>query len=235
MNGEKGVKAAFDFLYAMRKIETMAPTTQEELDAIKDGILNMACIPDEPEGLYMVETAELPDEHRYGEDALKILYHEEQAKRSDAEQDTVNQINAGFFGGQLFMKIQWLYDDARDFDGKQCSSEFVDKLVQTGQEAVKGNHILPCYVESRLAGKVTDIWREGNEAFAHVELKPWANDEINEYDCKPAFRAMRHGSQSYDDLGDIERLKLIGIDFWKYPAIDGTKIVSESSVGKIEE
>jgi hypothetical protein len=49
MNGEEGVKAAFDFLHAMRKIETMAPTTQEELDVLKDGILNMARIPDEPE------------------------------------------------------------------------------------------------------------------------------------------------------------------------------------------
>ena len=46
MNGEEGVKAAFGFLHAMRKIETMAPTTQEELDAIKEGILNMACVPD---------------------------------------------------------------------------------------------------------------------------------------------------------------------------------------------
>jgi len=95
MNGEEGVKAAFDFLHAMRKIETLPPTTQEEIDAIKDGILNMACIPDEPEGLYMVETAELPEEHQYGEDVLKILYREEQAKRSDAEQDAVNQIIRG--------------------------------------------------------------------------------------------------------------------------------------------
>ena len=42
MYGEEGVKAAFDFLHAMRKIETMPPTTQDEIDAIKDGILNMA-------------------------------------------------------------------------------------------------------------------------------------------------------------------------------------------------
>src|ERR1700724_2529394 len=98
------------------------------------------------------------------------------------------------------MKIKWLYDDATDFDGKRYSSEFVDKLIQTGQEALRGNHTLPCYVEGKLAGKATDIWREGNEAFAHVKLKTWAIDEIDEYDCKPTFRAMSHGLQS----GDID-------------------------------
>jgi hypothetical protein len=41
MIGEEGAKACSDFLHSMKKIEEMTCATQEEVEAIKDVILNM--------------------------------------------------------------------------------------------------------------------------------------------------------------------------------------------------
>ena len=77
------------------------------------------------------------------------------------------------------LTTRFLRDNARSLNGRIYPREAVDTLVRSGKEQLAQNANLTSYTSHiaadekdpfKLSGMITDVWREGNEAFARFNI-----------------------------------------------------------------
>jgi len=138
------------------------------------------------------------------------------------------------------IKSFFLEDDAISLNGRQYPREAVDRLIQSAQVQLSNPDALPltCYLShddadrdatKNIVGKITDIGREGNKAYAYIDIP----DTTAGRDAATLVRGKYIKSQSLRASGAEMRLdrdhpfplvsgnnlKLEGIDFTTTPGL----------------
>ncbi len=139
----------------------------------------------------------------------------------------------------------WLEDGAVSLNGRQYPRETVDRLIQSAQIhlSTPGAAPLTCYISHeaadrddslKLAGKITQVWREGSKAKARIDL---VNTEAGRTMATQAAGGFLRTMSLRASNAEIQRpkdstwpvvggssLRLDGIDFTASPGINVAKI-----------
>jgi predicted outer membrane protein len=151
------------------------------------------------------------------------------------------------------LKVRWIGDDAISLNGRKYPREAVDTLIRSAQLQLSDPNALPmtCYLSHDkadqdstldLTGKVSDVWREGNEGWAYIDVpdtragRETATLASGGYMRAISLRAsgaeMRMDKESAFPLVGGSHLKLEGIDLTTSPGLSQvariTDVVLES-------
>src|SRR5690349_14464855 len=151
------------------------------------------------------------------------------------------------------IKTCWLEDDAVSLNGRQYPREAVDRLVQSAQVALSDPDGLPltCYLSHDkadqdstldIAGKITRVWREGNKAYANIDIPNTQTGRdiatlvkggfIRSQSLRASGAEMRLNQDRTFPQVTGTGLKLEGIDFTTRPGLSQTARITDVQVAE---